>query len=166
MGDDLFASMAVSASGLSAQRKRMEAIAKNIANAETTRSADGGTYRRRTVVLSTDDSSPAVSRPIPAHRVSLARTSEAHLAGGRGIAPAAESSTPVVEAEEVVDEDAGYRLVYDPNHPDADEKGYVRLPDINSVGEMVDMITATRAYEANLSAMKAYQSMVTKSLEI
>ncbi len=165
MGDDLFAPMAISASGLSAQRKRMEAIAKNIANAETTRSKDGELYRRKTVVLSSENPNPAGPVAGPSHRVALATTSPAHIEGGAVGRPAG-SPLPTVEAREVVDENAGYRIVHDPHHPDADAEGYVRLPDINSVGEMVDMMAATRAYEANLAAMKAYQTIVTKSLEI
>jgi flagellar basal-body rod protein FlgC len=165
MADDLFASMAVSASGLSAQRKRMDAIAKNIANAETTRTEEGGPYLRRKVVLSSTEEPAAGLAPAAPHRVSLERTSSRHL-GGRSGLESVEGSVSRVEAEEVVDPDAGYRIVYDPEHPDADEAGYVRLPDVNSVTEMVDMMAATRAYEANLAAMRAYQSMVSKSLDI
>jgi len=165
MGDDLFAPMAISASGLSAQRKRMEAIAKNIANAETTRSGDGEMYRRRTVVFSSESAEAGKPGRVESHRVSLATTSPTHMKGGAVGRPPG-SPLPTVEAQEIVDENAGFRLVHDPHHPDADDEGYVRLPDINSIGEMVDMMAATRAYEANLAAMKAYQSMVTKSLEI
>ena len=97
--------------------------------------------------------------------VSLARTSPMHLGGGTRRA-AAPGAIPVVDAEEVVDPDADVRIVHDPSHPDADEEGFVRMPDINSVTEMVDMMAATRAYEANLAAMRAYQTMVGKSMEI
>ncbi len=165
MGDDLFAPMAISASGLSAQRKRMEAIAKNIANAEASRSDNGDVYRRRTVVMSSENSDATRPATVPSRRVTLARTSPAHIGGG-GADRLSGSTVPTVEAREVVEQDAGYRLVHEPHHPDADENGYVRLPDINTVGEMVDMMAATRAYEANLAAMKAYQSMVARSLEI
>lgn len=165
MSDNLFGPMAISASGLSAQRKRMEAIAKNIANAEASRSEDGGIFQRRKVVLATRASGESRTARPAAHRVSLERTSGGHLAGGGGRRTVAED-LPLVEAREVVDSEAGYRIVHDPSHPDADEDGYVRLPDVNSVTEMVDMMAATRAYEANLAAMRAYQSMVSKSLEI
>jgi len=165
MPDDVFAPMAISASGLSAQRKRMEAIARNIANAETTRSDGGETYRRKRVVFRSTDPSGAEPMKAPAHRVSLARTSPLHLES-RGAGRRTQSPLPTVEAEEIVDPDAGVQLIHDPHHPDADEDGYVRIPDINTVSEMVDMMAATRAYEANLAAMRAYQNMVTKSLEI
>ena len=166
MSNDLFGVMGISAAGLSAQRKRMETIAKNIANADTTRSEEGGPYRRRRVAIEAVEGKEP-SRPRAAeHRVSLSRTAPGHLSGTATKRSASGGSPPSLNAEEVVDENAGVELVFDPSHPDADEKGYVRMPDINTVTEMVDMVAATRAYEANLAAMKAYQSMVTKSLEI
>ena len=165
MAEDLFGPMAISASGMSAQRKRMETIAKNIANAETTRSAEGGVYRRRRVVLSSSEETGGGSRTPGASRLPLARTSAMHIGGSGGPHPR-EAPPPLVEAEEIMDPDAGYRIIHDPEHPDADEEGYVRMPDVNAVTEMVDMMAATRAYEANLAAMRAYQSIVTKSLEI
>ncbi|MCK4546006.1 MAG: flagellar basal body rod protein FlgC [Candidatus Eisenbacteria sp.] len=165
MSEELFAPLAISASGLSAQRKRMETIARNIANADATRSEEGGAYKRQRVVMSSTDSHEAASRATSSHRVSLRQTSPMHLGGGAG-RRSQELMLPKVEAEAVVDTDAGYRLVHDPTHPDADEEGYVRLPDINAVTEMVDMMAATRAYEANLAAMRAYKAMVAKSLEI
>ncbi|MBN1826870.1 MAG: flagellar basal body rod protein FlgC [Candidatus Eisenbacteria bacterium] len=166
MSNDLFGALGISASGLSAQRKRMETIAKNIANAETTRSEEGGPYRRRQIVISSDEgSAPSRSRAAE-HRVSLTRTSPGHLGGSAATRPGAAAEGPSLDAREVVDESAGFELVFDPAHPDADEKGYVRVPDISTITEMVDMVAATRAYEANLTAMKAYQSIVSKSLEI
>lgn len=165
MADDLFAPMSVSAAGLSAQRKRMEAIAKNIANAEATRTEDGSAYRRRTVVIDSKESSRVENGGRTSHRVSLARTSPLHM-GSRVRHHGQSTTLPVPEATEVVDQAAGHRLVHDPYHPDADENGYVQMSDINGVSEMVDMMAATRAYEANLAAMRAYRSMVTKSLEI
>lgn len=165
MSNDLFGPLAISASGLSAQRKRMEAIAKNIANAETTRSEDGGVYRRRGVRITGSETSTVGQDRPASHRLPLARTSPTHF-GARGLQRLEASSLPTVEAEEVVDESSGFTLVYDPNHPDADGEGYVRMPDVNAVTEMIDMMSATRAYEANLAAMRAYQSMVSRSLEI
>lgn len=143
----------------------MEAIAKNIANAETTRSDENEVYRRRRVVMTAKGSRSADRGVAVPHRVSLMRTSPGHLPGS-ATRRASESSVPTVEAREVVDENAGYQLVHDPHHPDAGEDGFVRIPDINAVTEMVDMMAATRAYEANLAAMRAYQNMVAKSLEI
>jgi flagellar basal-body rod protein FlgC len=164
MGQDLFGPMSISAAGMSAQQKRMVAIAKNIANAEVTNAEDGEPYKRRTVQFSVGE--PATPAPMPAPPAPLLRTEPEHLAPS-ALAPApAGAGVPTVEAHEVVDPTAGVQLVYDPQHPDAGPDGFVRLPDVNLVSEMVDMVAATRAYEANLAAMKAYQNIVSKSLEI
>ena len=167
MAENLFGSMEISASGMSAQRARMEAIAKNVANAETTRTEEGGPYRRRYVSLANENNGGSHLSERPTHRVALACTSPNHIARARSQPEgSADSSGLTVEAHELTDDDAGFILVHDPSHPDADDDGLVRLPDINTITEMVDLMAATRAYEANLAAMKAYQSIVAKSLEI
>jgi flagellar basal-body rod protein FlgC len=164
MGQDLFGPMSISAAGMSAQQKRMTAIAKNIANAEVTKAEDGEPYKRRTVEFSL--AGPSAEPPLAAVPAPLVRTSPEHMAP-QALAPgAAGAGTPTVQATEVADPNAGYQLVFDPKHPDAGPDGYVRMPDVNAVTEMVDMVAATRAYEANLAAMKAYQHIVSKSLEI
>ena len=165
MGKDLFGPLSVSGSGLSAQRKRMEAIARNIANAETTRSEEGDLYRRRAVRIEGSGAPPAGGTRARPHRVSLVRTSPAHMFRSGSARPGSPGESGV-QAEEVDAEGAPFLIVFDPEHPDADEEGFVRMPNINIVTEMVDMVTATRAYEANLAAMKAYQNMVNRSLEI
>jgi flagellar basal-body rod protein FlgC len=164
MGQDLFGPMSISAAGMSAQQKRMVAIAKNIANAEVTKAEDGEPYKRRTVEFSIGG--PTAAPPLALISAPLLRTSPEHLAPLQLGPIAAGAGTPTVEAKEVVDPTSGFQLVYDPQHPDAGPDGYVRLPDVNTVTEMVDMVAATRAYEANLAAMKAYQNIVSKSLEI
>lgn len=167
MGQDLFTSMSISAAGLSAQQKRMTTIAKNIANAETTRGEDGGPYVRKDVVFGSTNSAAASPTPPPAlpFAITLEQTAPQHLTG---IAPGLPEvpPTPTVTAQEVTDPKAQFQLVHDPQHPDAGPDGYVRMPDIDMVAEMVDLAAATRAYEANLAAMKAYQSIFNKSLEI
>ena len=165
MSEDFLGSMSISASGMSAQRKRMEAIAKNIANVETTRDENGDLYRRRFVELTSSEESRAPLRRPVTHKITLERTSARHLSGGASKLGDGEELS-IVKAEEVVDLTSDHSLVFEPAHPDADENGYVKVPDINTVTEMVDMVAATRAYEANLAAMKAYQSMFNKSLEI
>ncbi|MHB0912673.1 MAG: flagellar basal body rod protein FlgC [Armatimonadota bacterium] len=130
-----FSSMDISASGLFAQRARLDAIANNIANADTTRTAEGGPYRKQEVVL---QARPAKS---------------GSSAAGVDIAEVTESSEPP-------------RMVYDPSHPDAGKDGFVAYPDVNIVEEMVDMVTATRAYEANVAAMGAARQVAAKALEI
>ena len=165
MAGDLFTSMTISASGMSAQRKRMEAIAKNIANADTVRSDDGQAYRRKRVVITGTESPKGERKRAAVPRMCLTQTSPMHIGGGaQGLSR--KPAVPVVDAQEVVDENAKTTLVFDPHHPEAGKDGYVRIPEINTVIEMVDMASATKAYEANLAAMKAYQSMFKKSLEI
>lgn len=128
-----FSSIDISASGLFAQRTRLDAIANNIANATTTRTEKGGPYKRQEVVFKSimDDSIP----------------------GG-------------VSVEQVVESQEPPKMVYDPGHPDADTNGIVAMPNVNIVEEMVDMMTATRAYEANITAINSAKSMVQKALEI
>ncbi|MBS3947252.1 MAG: flagellar basal body rod protein FlgC [Dethiobacter sp.] len=131
----IFQAMKISASGLTAERFRLDLIASNVANVNTTRTEQGGPYRRKTAVFAE-------------------RLDEASRAGG-GVRVAAVS----VDRSEP-------RLVFEPEHPDADAAGYVAYPNINIVQEMVDMITATRAYEANVTAFNASKSMFLKALEI
>lgn len=130
-----FSSIDISASGLFAQRTRLNAIANNIANATTTRTEEGGPYRRQEVVFS-------------AHSGRLEPES-----GG-------------VEVDAVIQSSDPPKMVHDPSHPDADKDGRVAMPNVNIVEEMVDMVTATRAYEANVQAINAARSMAMKALEI
>lgn len=134
----LISSFAISASGLSAERLRMDLISSNIANINTTRTAEGGPYRRRVAVFA-ESLDKAINKKSP----------------GKGVKVAA-----------IHQDQAPPKLVYDPSHPDANEEGYVQLPNINIVTEMVDMITATRAYEANVTALNAGKTMALKALEI
>jgi flagellar basal-body rod protein FlgC len=142
---DLLTSLKISASGLAAQRKRMEAISSNIAGAEVTRTAEGGPYRRKEVVFGSE---PA--------RDSFAEILEGEL----------DEKAQAVHVVEVVHSDKPPVLKYQPNHPDANEQGYVAYPDINVMQEMADMMEAQRAYEANVSAINTTKSLATKTLEI
>ncbi len=136
----------ISASGLTSQRLRMDVISSNIANVSTTRSEDGGPYKRREVVFGS----------------ALARVSKV-MADGRNIIPAfAPAGVRVV----AVASKPGVRLVNDPTHPDADANGDVAYPDIDLVQEMTDMMSATRAYEASVTAVNAAKSMATKALDL
>jgi len=143
----MFDSMHVSASGLAAERLRMDVIAQNLANANSTRGADGQPYRRHEVVFR----STGVGTTEGAGRVSD-RATDQPLDG--------------VEPVAIVEDPSALRSVYDPEHPDADENGYVHYPNVNPVTEMVDMMTATRAYEANVTAMNAAKNMALKALDI
>jgi len=128
----------ISGAGLAAQRIRMNVLAENLANAETTRTAEGGAYRRKLVVFG--------SEPVPAFGDSLAA-----------------ARVKVVEVRESAEP---LRRIHAPAHPDADAAGYVTLPNVNPVLEMVDLLAATRAYEANVTAIQSAKSMAAKALEI
>ena len=140
-----FDSMNVSASALTAERFRMDVISKNIANANVTRTANGGPYRRQMVVFQ-----PGDERPFSEY---LNEASKNRVSGGVKVAGIIEDTTP-------------FKEVYDPSHPDADAKGYVKMPNVDIMAEMIDMITATRAYEANVTAINNTKTMAMKALEI
>ena len=142
----MFDAMEVSASGLTAERMRMDVVAENLANANTTRGADGQPYRRKEVVLAERQGEQSFG-------AALAGAMGGGKPGGVEVAAIAEDQTPL-------------KQVYDPSHPDADENGYVEMPNVDSVAEMVDLISAQRAYEANVTAMQAAKQMFSKTLEL
>jgi flagellar basal-body rod protein FlgC len=167
MGDMLFSVMRSIGSGLTAQRKKMESIASNIANAETTKTEQGLPYRKQTVLIRGKNVARATSVKSGQSSLKLRTTSPFHI-GRASVRPERTVVTeePVMEAEVVEAPPDRVRVVYDPHHPDANAEGYVAYPEINPVEEMVDMLSATRAYEANVTAMTAFKSMVEKALEI
>jgi flagellar basal-body rod protein FlgC len=158
----IFSSLNISSRGLSAQRQRMDTIAQNIANVETTRTREGGPYRRKVVV--TREAPATVFPKYIENKIKLQRTREEHFKDVpvRGTMPVP-SGTEVVE---IAEDPSPPRLVYDPTHPDANEQGYVAKPNVNVINEMVDMISAVRAYEANITALNASKDMTKKALEI
>jgi flagellar basal-body rod protein FlgC len=145
----MFGGMEISASALTAQRLRMNVTAENLANAETTKTADGTPYRRKEVVLES----------VPGKGGFGAQLSKA-MGAGSGVAPGG------VQARSIAEDPTDGKLVYDPSHPDANAQGYVRMPNVDTVTEMVDLIDAQRAYEANVTAMSASKQMFAKTLEI
>jgi flagellar basal-body rod protein FlgC len=154
-------------SGLTAQRKRMESIASNIANAETTRTDEGLPYRRQTVRITQTEAARETAVAGHRPRIGLRTTSPFHIHGsGQAAMSRVTTTEPVIKSEVVEAPPDQVKYVYDPHHPDADSEGFVAYPDVNPVEEMVDMMAATRAYEANLAAMDAFKSMVEKALEI
>ena len=163
--DRLFSGLNISAHGLSAQRKRMNAIANNIANAETTRTEDGTPYRRKVVTMqATQD--PAIAAPLFGQTsVPLNVTDSAHIEPDGFQFSQMENGTGNVQASESEDM-SDFKLIYDPSHPDADQNGYVKMPNVNIVTEMVDMMSASRAYEANVTVITAQKQMAKDSLEI
>ena len=163
MGDGLFSSIRISASGLSGQRTKMDVVAQNLANAETTRTADGTPYRRQRAVFE-----QVLGKKLAAHADRLAghltRTNPVHMDGSLTVGQAGPEGVKTDVA--VADDASEFRVVYDPGHPDADDAGYVLLPNVNPITEMVDMITASRAYEANVSAVQAAKDMFGDALKI
>jgi len=148
----LFSTINIAASGLTAQRMRLDVISDNIANVDTTRTPEGGPFRRSRVIFRPRVSQPYWKSPFLPSR----------LENGIG------NGVRVVSVEK--DTDAKPKLVYDPTHPDAIKTGanagYVEMPNVNVVEEMVDMISASRSYEANVALIEGSTSMFTKSLEI
>ena len=141
----LFSSLAVSASGMTAQRARAELLTENLANAETTHTPEGGPYQRKDVMFEEDPSVGSFS-------------SELDSALG--------SSPSGVAVGQVVVDDSPPELRYMPGHPDADKNGYVAFPKINPAEDMVDLMGASRNYEANVAAISAVKDMIQKSLDL
>lgn len=157
----IFSNFDISASGLSAQRRRLDVIAENLANVETTRTPEGGPYRRRRSVMQAERLVEGGKRFI-----GLVRSQLKHL-GSRSDPKSERIADGGVHVTSVIETDnSPFRLDYDPGHPDADERGYVQKPNVNVVDEMVDMITATRAYQANAAALEAAKDMFNESLRI
>lgn len=162
--EKIFSGLNVAAFGLKVQRKRMDAIAENIANAETTRTEDGSPYKRKVVQVK-QSSQPSFLSTIKEKTASLAATNSNHISVSDVEVPVAQNSVKGIDVE-VTEDDTNFKMVYDPSHPDANQDGYVRLPNVNIVAEMVNMISASRAYEANVTVVNAEKSMAKDSLEI
>lgn len=142
---DFLSSLNISGSGLTAQKLRMDVISQNIANADVTRTEEGAPYRRKMVVLSSIKGSGSFREALD--------YATAVKAGG-------------VKVESIVEDQSDLVPVYNPNHPDANEEGYVMMPNVNTAQEMIDMLSASRAYEANVTAFNATKSMLLKALDI
>lgn len=142
---DFFTALRVSSAGLSVQRTRINITSSNLANVETTRTPEGGPYRRRTAVVTAIPVSEAFGSVM-------------------GSEINDKISAPGVAYVERDTSEA--QLIYKPGHPDADENGMVKMPNVNAVEEMVDMLSASRGYEANVTAIRAIKAMVQTALEI
>ena len=140
----MFRSIDTAASGMTAERLRLDVISNNLANVNTTRTAAGGAYRRQQVVFAPREETTAFSTLL-----------QQQLAVGSG-----------VRVTGIVADEAPLKTVFDPQHPDADANGYVQMPNVNVVSEMVDMMMASRAYEANVAAVNAAKTMALKALDI
>ncbi len=142
---DFLTAMQISSSGLNVQRQRMEAISSNLANVETTRTPEGGPYRKKSVVVSA---------------LPLENSFGAVLKNELG------DALNQVLVTQVVRDQTEPRTVFKPNHPDANKEGYVAMPNIDMISEMVDMVTTTRSFEANVTAMNAAKAMALRAIEL
>ena len=142
---DFFDALNTSSTGLSAQRLRMNLISGNLANANTTRTAEGGPYRRREAVFAASPPGASFGEMLENQRRRV---------------------PPQVKVIDVFTDQGRPVKKFDPNHPDADEQGYVSMPNVNVMEEMVNLISATRSYEANVAAIKAAKDMALRALEI
>jgi flagellar basal-body rod protein FlgC len=138
---DFLISLDISASGLKAQRKRMDIISSNLANIETTRTAKGGPYRRKMIVMSTKHPTGSFSNILS-------------------------SEVEGVQIVDIVEDDSPFKKVFNPAHPDANDKGYLLKPNVDLIVETTNMLIARRTYEANIAAIKAARQMALKALEI
>ncbi|MEF3191811.1 MAG: flagellar basal body rod protein FlgC [Campylobacterales bacterium] len=154
----------ISGYGLSAQRFRIETISSNIANAQTTRTDEGGPYRRRSVVFKAIDFDAHLNRQI--EKNALFHTYENPLDEAIGLNKWAKPPIMSVVVDKVVRDDKGVKMKYDPSHPDANKDGYVAYPNINPVVEMSDLIEATRSYQANAAAFQSAKGMAINAIEM
>lgn len=161
----IFSIIDMGASGLSAQRKKLNAIAQNIANVETTKTPEGTPYKRRRVAFAEDSKKASFIDTFKESVKALSRTHIKHLPNSPG-ANSKTGKVPFVSATEQVVEPIAFKLVYDPTHPDADENGYVEMPDIDIIAEMVEMMAASRAYEANVTVVRSAKEMAMDALDI
>jgi flagellar basal-body rod protein FlgC len=146
----LFDAINASGSGLTAERMRMDVTSENLANAETTKAANGQPYRRKQVVLQEAGGS----------NTDFASVLSSVQGGGGG------STANGVKVSGIVEDSSPLKRIYDPGHPDADRNGYVTMPNVNTVTEMTDLISSSRAYEANVTAMQTAKTMFSRTLDL
>lgn len=139
---NLLTALDVNASGLTAQRKRVEVSSSNLANSQTTRTADGGPYRRKDVVFQTSSSF------------------------GDSLGAAMQGGVQGVEVSDVVDDMRPFDRRYEPGHPDADKEGYVSYPNVNAMEEMANLVEASQSYDANISAISIVKTMINRTLDL
>lgn len=160
----IFKALEISASGMTVQRQKMDAVSQNIANVDTSRTKDGGPYKRVRITVSEITNKRSFSSAMKRAHGKLAKTNSKHIDGMTISGNRAE--TPQVSGKSVVDPGSSTKLIYEPSHPDANPEGYVEMPDIEIINEMVDMISANRAYEANIAAISSAKRMISEAMEI
>lgn len=146
----LFQPFDIAATGMTAQRFRMDVIAENIANVSTTRTENGGPYRRKIVTFQEKQ----LKAGVPSFKHILKDSTAAYMGNGVKVSKVTE------------DTETDFIMAYDPSHPDADENGYVRYPNVNTVTEMTNLIDASRSYEANVTAFQAIKSMASSGIQV
>ena len=146
----LFQPFDIAATGMTAQRFRMDVIAENIANVSTTRTENGGPYRRKIVTFQEKQ----LKAGVPSFKHILKDSTAAYMGNGVKVSKVSE------------DTETDFIMAYNPSHPDADENGYVRYPNVNTVTEMTNLIDASRSYEANVTAFQAIKSMATTGIQV
>lgn len=161
MAENLFSTFSISGKGMGLQRQRLNAVANNIANANTTKDANGKTYQREVIVVRADKHT-AFDRQLT-DEIALRGTGASHIGNAAGMGNA--GNEEVLKAVSARD-NSGPRMVFDPSHPDANTEGYVAMPNVNVVTEMVEMISAQRAFEANTSVVSAAKNVARDSLDI
>ena len=152
----------ISGYGLSAQRFRINLISSNIANANTTRTDEGGPYRRREVIFKAVDFSDLLSQKMK----EAGYLKDENPIDDPAATPFPEPPLMSVRVDKVIRDDSPFKLRFDPTNPDADENGYVALPNVNPVIEMADLIEATRAYQANVAAYQSTKTMAQSSIDL
>ncbi len=160
-----FSGFDISAQGLSVQRKKMNLIAENIANADTTRTADGQPYKRKFLTVQQSQDQFGNNLINTGRSISLNTTNNDHISNPAGTPFQVTDSDNGMNVSENADQATG-DIVYMPDSPDADENGYVQMSNVNIITEMVDMIAASRSYEANLTALNSSKQIAKDSLEI
>ena len=163
MNKYFMSSLNISASGLKAQRKRLDAIASNIANASTTRTEEGGPYKRQISTFSENQKVSRFQKLLDDEQLKLSTTDKSHLLP-EDYGKISDRLSGV--QNDIVKDESAPKMVYNPTHPDSNEEGYVAMPNINVVTEMVDMISASRIYEANVTALNAAKGMAKQALMI
>ena len=162
---NIYRSIDIAASGMTAQRKRMDAISSNIANKSVTNvDGNGNPYLRRHIVMKPDPEQ-TFATTLKKATLKIRHSKRWHITEIDSMGRRREK-TPLVEGEEIEIPNMKKNVVYDPSHPDADAEGFVTYPDINIVEEMVDLMVANRAFDANITVVNAAKEMITKSLEI
>ena len=161
----LFASMNISASGLSTQRTRINTISQNIANVDTTRTPDGTPYRRKIAMVASGQKGKKFSEIFFDNKLAMDKTSPNHK-NDKPFREPNNTNLDGVHVDKIVQDSSPFRMIYDPSNPDADKNGYVAKPNVNIVQEMTELITATRSYEANVTAINSSKEMIKKALLI